>query len=116
YYSLKTAIFITLICSKYTMPPGTINRPKTKALKVRREKIRTKKKLASSSERHKNQVQLLKARNPKRERKLAKRKAALDRAAAAEGRPVDEMVDVKPTKPKKTGRRSASGDDDGMQE
>ncbi|GLC38905.1 hypothetical protein PLESTB_000460100 [Pleodorina starrii] len=104
------------------MPPGTINRPKSKALKVRREKIRTKKKLSSASEKHKKQVELLKTRNPKRERKLAKRKAALERAAAAEGKveEQDVMADVKPAKAakpsKKAKRQSASGGDDEMQE
>ncbi|GFR40769.1 hypothetical protein Agub_g1383 [Astrephomene gubernaculifera] len=100
------------------MPPGTINRPNPKALKVRREKIRTKKKLSSAAEKHKTQVNLLKARNPKRERKLAKRKAALERAAAAEQPEKDVMVDAKPDKAgkKKAAKASTAGEEDVMQE
>ncbi|KXZ44250.1 hypothetical protein GPECTOR_70g481 [Gonium pectorale] len=89
------------------MPPGTVNKPKSRALKVRREKIRTKKKLSAASEKHKTQLALLKSRNPKRERKLAKRKAALERAERPEG---DVMKDVVAASSKKKASKKAVAD------
>lgn len=67
-------------------------------------------------QKHKTQLALLKSRNPKRERKLAKRKAALERAAATESVNKAEMVNVGPTNKKKGRSGPKSGTENAMEE
>ncbi len=88
------------------------------------------------TQKHKTQLNLLKSRNPKRERKMAKRKAALERASEKEQATLaliqeEHMMaeDVKPKKQqqeqqppkskgkgKKKGKKGAAGDGDEMEE